>query len=154
MNESDQAKLLAEKILDFDVRFPMTLYVHGDPDCDACVLARQYLRLREADDSIFQPTEATKTLWKSKMVSLLPHDLVDEFFALWETEKDARKAGSLVAHRIMVWAARIALFGAQCSGVEPKLENWLAASRERFDEAQIDVASAFKQAAEEESADQ
>jgi hypothetical protein len=44
MTEREQAILLANKLLDFDIQFPTSFYVHGDPDCDACILARQFLR--------------------------------------------------------------------------------------------------------------
>jgi len=46
MTEQEQALIIANKWLDFDMN-PLTQMVHGDPDCDACVLARQYIRLRE-----------------------------------------------------------------------------------------------------------
>lgn len=45
-NEIEQAKMIAEQWLDFKMN-PLTQMVHGDPDCDACVLARQYLRAVE-----------------------------------------------------------------------------------------------------------
>jgi len=49
VTEREQAIILANKILDFDIKFPTSFYVHGDPDCDACVLARQFLRLMDRD---------------------------------------------------------------------------------------------------------
>jgi hypothetical protein len=45
MTEYEQAIIIADKILDFAIEHPMAFYVHGDPDCDACVLARQFYRL-------------------------------------------------------------------------------------------------------------
>ena len=48
MTERDQAIILANKVLEFDIKFPTSFYVHGDPDCDACVLARQFLRAIES----------------------------------------------------------------------------------------------------------
>jgi len=44
MTESEQADRIAQDWLDFKMN-PLTQMVHGDPDCDACVLARQYNRL-------------------------------------------------------------------------------------------------------------
>ena len=46
MTEFDQAILIANKWLDFDMN-PLTQMVPGDPDCDACVLARQFIRAIE-----------------------------------------------------------------------------------------------------------
>ena len=43
MNECEQAKQIADDWLDFRMN-SLVQMVHGDPDCDACVLARQYLR--------------------------------------------------------------------------------------------------------------
>lgn len=43
MIEREQAMLIANNILEF-IPYPATVYVIGDPDCDACVLARQFLR--------------------------------------------------------------------------------------------------------------
>lgn len=46
MTEREQAKKIAEMWLDFQMN-PLTQMVHGDPDCDACVLARQFVRMSE-----------------------------------------------------------------------------------------------------------
>jgi hypothetical protein len=43
--EAEQAKRIAEQWLDFKMN-------PGDPDCDACVLARQYLRAVERINSL------------------------------------------------------------------------------------------------------
>jgi len=43
MNEREQAKKIANDWLDFKMS-PWTQMIHGDPDCDACILARQYIR--------------------------------------------------------------------------------------------------------------
>lgn len=51
MTEQDQAKQIAEKWLDFHMN-PLTQMVPGDPDCDACILARQYVRLLEYAETI------------------------------------------------------------------------------------------------------
>lgn len=47
MNEKEQAAKIANMWLDFQMN-PLTQMVPGDPDCDACVLARQYLRSVDA----------------------------------------------------------------------------------------------------------
>lgn len=44
--EAEQAKRIAEQWLEFQMN-SLTQMVPGDPDCDACVLARQYLRAVE-----------------------------------------------------------------------------------------------------------
>lgn len=44
--EPEQALLIANMWLDFRMN-PLTQMVPGDPDCDACVLARQYIRAVE-----------------------------------------------------------------------------------------------------------
>lgn len=43
MTEPEQALLIANMWLDFRMN-SLTQMVPGDPDCDACVLARQYIR--------------------------------------------------------------------------------------------------------------
>lgn len=43
MDELHQAERIANSWLEFQMN-PLTQMVPGDPDCDACVLARQYLR--------------------------------------------------------------------------------------------------------------
>lgn len=60
MMEQDQAKIIADKILDFTVTHPMALYVHGDPDCDACVLARQYIRALEREEALRSDLEGAR----------------------------------------------------------------------------------------------
>jgi hypothetical protein len=44
--EFEDAIRIANNWLDFKMN-PLTQMVHGDPDCDACILARQFLRLVE-----------------------------------------------------------------------------------------------------------
>ncbi len=46
-SERELAIMLANKLLEFDIAHPGALYVHGDPDCDVCILARQFLRAIE-----------------------------------------------------------------------------------------------------------
>lgn len=51
MTEPEQARHVAEMWLDFRMD-PLTQMVPGDPDCDAVVLARQYVRLSEAYEAL------------------------------------------------------------------------------------------------------
>ncbi len=44
MTEQEQAAKIANDWLDFKMN-SLVQMVPGDPDCDACVLARQYIRL-------------------------------------------------------------------------------------------------------------
>lgn len=46
MTEKEQALRIANAWLEFQMN-PLTQMVPGDPDCDACVLARQYIRAIE-----------------------------------------------------------------------------------------------------------
>jgi hypothetical protein len=101
----------------------------------------------------FKPTEATKA-----KLAAMPKPLtvasIDEFFALWETEGgDARRAGSIMAHRYLTAAAQFAVFGSACAGNEPSRELWIAACNQRFDEAVADVNAAFVEAITEETSD-
>jgi hypothetical protein len=59
LNEFEQAERIANQWLDFQMN-PLVQMVHGDPDCDACVLARQYLRLLEASSAQAGLLEALK----------------------------------------------------------------------------------------------
>lgn len=51
MTEREQAIKIANMWLDGRMN-AFTQMVPGDPDCDACVLARQFLRLRELADAL------------------------------------------------------------------------------------------------------
>jgi hypothetical protein len=51
MNERLIAKVTAERWLE-GIMNPLVEMVPGDPDCDACVLARQYLRALEALEAL------------------------------------------------------------------------------------------------------
>jgi hypothetical protein len=46
MTEREQARMIADCWLDFQMNAFVQM-VPGDPDCDACVLARQYVRALE-----------------------------------------------------------------------------------------------------------
>jgi hypothetical protein len=49
MTEREQAIRIANLLLNFDSSYRENefVYVHGDPNCDACILARQFLRASE-----------------------------------------------------------------------------------------------------------
>ena len=53
MTEREQALKIATDWLEFKMK-PLTQMVPGDPDCDACVLARQFIRAVDRLD-IFPP---------------------------------------------------------------------------------------------------
>jgi hypothetical protein len=61
MNEARQAQKIANMWLDFNMD-PLTQLVPGDPDCDACVLARQYLR--------------STTMWRPIAIEPAPKDKI------------------------------------------------------------------------------
>jgi hypothetical protein len=136
--ERERAKAIANKILDDGIL---------DPDADLSVLARQLLRALEALDAefgeAFEVTEETKAILRAKAAPLISDDLMNEFFALWETENDSRKAGSIIAHRLVLAAARIAIFGTRCAGRKPLLDMWAIICEQRGREAAEDVAKAF-----------
>lgn len=51
MTEQEQARQIAEMWLDFQMN-PLTQMVPGDPDCDAVILAREYVRLSETYEAL------------------------------------------------------------------------------------------------------
>jgi hypothetical protein len=64
MTEEAQAREIANRWLEFQMN-PLVQMVPGDPDCDACVLARQYLRA-VPKDLVFSPdlfTPSTPMRW-------------------------------------------------------------------------------------------
>lgn len=63
MNEKQQAFTIANAWLDFEMN-PLTQMVPGDPDCDACVLARQFIRLRETLSDLMATIDGN--MWASK----------------------------------------------------------------------------------------
>jgi hypothetical protein len=72
------------------------------------------------------------------------HDaLMESFFAIWEAEGDAHRAGSMAAHAFIRNGARVAVFGAFCANHEPQEALWMACCKEAFDLAIVDVAAAF-----------
>jgi hypothetical protein len=52
MTEREQALKIANKWLNFDMNALVEM-VPGDPDCDACVLARQFILVVEQLDTFF-----------------------------------------------------------------------------------------------------
>ncbi len=57
LDEREQALRVANMWLEFQMN-PLTQMVHGDPDCDACVLARQYLRALDRIDQLVRSRTA------------------------------------------------------------------------------------------------
>ena len=56
MDEREQAKLIANQWLDGKMN-SLVQMVPGDPDCDACVLARQFNRAIEQLDRLTVPLD-------------------------------------------------------------------------------------------------
>ncbi len=54
--EKEMAMVIANAWLDGNMN-PLTQLVPGDPDCDACVLARQYLRALERIERLEESSE-------------------------------------------------------------------------------------------------
>lgn len=57
MDEREQAIRIASDWLDFKMN-SLVQMVHGDPDCDACVLARQHIRACDRIEALKSPTDA------------------------------------------------------------------------------------------------
>ena len=51
ISEQEEAKAIAERWLDFKMN-PFVDLVPGDPDCDGCILARQYLRVLDINQRL------------------------------------------------------------------------------------------------------
>lgn len=73
------------------------------------------------------------------------------FFDMWESELEntdaPRRAGSVIANAYMRSAARFAVFGAQCAGVQPDLDQWKKFALEQFGRALEDYARAEQETA-------
>lgn len=86
----------------------------------------------------FTPSDQTRAALQSLHEGLAT-EAETKFFEVWEAEianHDAPlRAGSIVAAAYMRNAARFAVFGAQCAGQPPRLEQWLAVARENFEKA-------------------
>jgi len=95
--------------------------------------------------SSFVPNETARAAFRA-MDKEAGDVLMEQFFALWEAEGDARRAGSMAAHAYIRNAARIAVFGAECAGHEPEIGMWRATCDEQFEKAVNDVATAFAEA--------
>lgn len=80
MTEREQALLIANKWLEFDMNV-FTQMVPGDPDCDACVLARQFIRLHELLLSEGAPDVTDKEILD------LTNDLARKFYAMHGCER-------------------------------------------------------------------
>ncbi len=62
MEEREQALAIANQWLDFKMN-SLVQMVHGDPDCDACVLARQYVHECERDNPELDATDGAHPAW-------------------------------------------------------------------------------------------
>lgn len=102
--------------------------------------------MTQAPETTFRPTEEAKAAFK-RMADQASDAMMEHFFAMWEAEGDPRRAGSLAAHAYISRAARVAVFGAHCSGLPPQQELWEAACLDAFNDALRDVNTAFVEAA-------
>lgn len=90
----------------------------------------------------FEPNDKARELFK-KFYSDASAATMEEFFDLWEAEGDPRRAGSMMAHKLVILGARFAVFGAVCGGHKPNIALWMEVCRERAEEAIKDVSEAF-----------
>lgn len=95
---------------------------------------------------IFTPNDKARAAFK-RMSDAASDAMMAQFFDIWEAEGDPRKAGSMAAHAYIKNAARMAVFGAQCAGLEPQVDLWHQACEDAFTEALRDVSEAFVTAA-------
>lgn len=93
-------------------------------------------------DVIFKPTDKAREAFR-RMSDAAMDAMQDQFFELWEAEGDPRRAGSMVAHAYIQNAAKIAVFGSRCAGLEPQSDLWRAACEEAFTNAACAVDIAF-----------
>lgn len=97
----------------------------------------------------FTPNDASREKYRA-LAEKINLKYMDEFFELWESQGEhtdaAREAGTMVAHALIDMAARLAIFGAECSGHEPVRDQWIEVCNEHFNRAITDVAEAFKDA--------
>lgn len=98
----------------------------------------------------FTPTEDARKVFRT-MYREASDAIMEKFFDLWEASGDPREAGSMAAHAYIKNAARVAVFGARCAGEDPRQHQWQACCDEQFHDAVRDVATAFIQAAIDET---
>lgn len=97
--------------------------------------------MTDDEPEIFNPTDTARSAFKALMGGVTDQ-VMDGFFDMWEAEDDPRKAGSMVAHAYISNAAKVAVFGAECAGKEPRKDLWLKACEEAYDAATKDVGAA------------
>lgn len=91
----------------------------------------------------FKPTEEAKAAFH-RMRSDAFDAVTKQFFDIWEAEGEPQRAGSMAAHAMLSCAARVAVFGAQCAGIEPQRERWREACDQAFTDAVAAVAKSFE----------
>jgi hypothetical protein len=82
----------------------------------------------------FKVSDKSKAKIAGMKNPLISADDIIDFFDLWETEDDPRKAGSIMANFFLRAAAKFAVFGAFCAGREPSRELWLGTCNSVFDQ--------------------
>lgn len=90
----------------------------------------------------FSPNDEARAAFRRMSVEA-SDQMTDRFFEIWETAGDPREAGSLAAHAYIKNAARMAVFGARCAGIDPSPDLWLSCCKDAFDNALRDVETAF-----------
>ena len=93
-------------------------------------------------EQIFKPNDEARAAF-NRMSNELADRIMDNFFGLWEAEGDPRRAGSMAAHAYIKNAAKVAVFGAKCSGHTPDKALWLAACGDAYEAATKEVSFAF-----------
>lgn len=73
LKERDQALRIAKDWLDFKMN-SLTQMIPGDPDCDACVLARQYVRAIERISTLWEAIDKSVQLQSHYAYLLNMHD--------------------------------------------------------------------------------
>lgn len=97
-------------------------------------------------ETTFTPTDKALEAFK-RMSDHASDQMIAQFFDIWEAEGDPRRAGSMAAHAYIRNAARLAVFGAHCAGVDPEPEMWRACCEDALTAALHDVPEAFAEAA-------
>ena len=95
---------------------------------------------------VFKPSDRAREAFRRMYDSV--HDAITEqFFDIFEAEGDWRRAGSMAAQVYIRNAARVAVFGARCAGVEPDADLWRGACNAAFAIALKDVEAVFAEPA-------
>jgi hypothetical protein len=93
------------------------------------------------DEVMFKPTDKAREVLR-RMNDAAMDAMQEQFFELWEAEGDPRRAGSIAAHAYITNAAKIAVFGSRCAGLEPQSDLWRAACEDALTNAirAVDIA--------------